>query len=164
VLGLLDDEPLDGTVGVRRWLTAQRDACLVNSSDLGDALEVVEKACNVWGGGYYVLVPVDPGESGVKEPWRTLLEDTFPVRTAVRGLREKPLSPQRAELGGVWVDDFVGDLTLSVLARVEPPQGGYRTVRTANGLSADDPWTVAYAAAWGRLPSYIDPQRLRNER
>lgn len=158
---LLHDEPMNGAVGVQRWLTAERDVHLVDPSSLSDAAAAVEAVCNVWGGAYHLLVPVPDGEVTIPEPWRTLVLDTDPAHTAVRGRLAVPQPGERPSVGGRWVSDSRGEMPLAVLARMEATPRGYRTVRTANDFDLADPWTLAYTAVWGRLPLVLDHQQLR---
>lgn len=157
---LLDDEPLTGTIGVRRWLTPERDAHLVDADNLTDAIGAVEAVCNIWGGAYHLLIPIVEGAPDLPEPWRTLMQETRPTRTAVRGRLPMPAPGTHPEVGGVWVPNSGGEMPLAVLGRTEVPPGGFRTARIANGMNLSDPWTVAYNAVWGRLPATIDPQEL----
>src|SRR6266704_5102768 len=105
---LLHDDPLNGAVGVERWLTADRNVHLVNPSSFPDAAEALEAACNVWGGAYDLLVPVPDGAVTIPEPWRTLIVDTDPVHTAVRGRLPMPQAGERPSVGGAWIADSSG--------------------------------------------------------
>jgi hypothetical protein len=97
---LLGDDPLSGAIGVQRWLTTERNVHLVNVSSFPDALAAVEAACNVWGGAYHLLVPVPDGATTIPEPWRTLVVDTDPARTAVRGRLSVPPLGEQPRFGG----------------------------------------------------------------
>jgi hypothetical protein len=100
---LLHDEPLNGAVGIQRWLTARREVHLVDPSSLADAAAAVEEACNIWGGAYHPLVPVPGGAVDIPEPWRTLVLDTVPADTVVRGRMAvpRPARCQVLEAGGL---------------------------------------------------------------
>jgi hypothetical protein len=158
---LLDNEQLNGPVGVRRWLTLERDAHLVDAHDLGDAIDVVEQLCNIWGGAYHLLIPVADEAMALPSPWADLMRISHLTRTAVR--RRIPMPPRGTPpgIGGFLMEDATGELPLGVLGRTEVPQGGFRTARVANGLDPASPWAVAYNAVWGRLPATIDAERLR---
>jgi hypothetical protein len=158
---LLHDEPLTGAFGVRRWVTTQRDVHLVDAASLADATAAVEAACNIWGGAYHLLVPVPENATVIPEPWQTLVRDTGPTRTATRGRLPVPEVAQEPDVGGMWRAESSGVMPLTVLATMDQPSGGFRTVRTANALDPDDPWTLAYTAIWGRLPEALDPGHLR---
>src|SRR5215813_11360684 len=158
---LLHDEPLNRAIGVQRWLTAKRNVHLVDPSSLSAAVSAVEAVCNIWGGAYHLLVPVPDGAGSIPEPWRTLVVDTDPAHTAVRGRLAIPDLGERPSLGGRWTPDSGGEMPLAVLGRMARPSRGYRTVRTANRLDPADPWTLAYTVVWGRLPPVLDPGQLR---
>ena len=159
---LLDDEPLNGAVGVRRWLTAERDAHLVDAGDLTDAIGTVEAVCNIWGGAYHLLVPVPEAESQLPAPWKGLMKDTRLSRTAVRGRLPMPLQGTLQEVGGVWVENSGGDMPLAVLGR-----SGLRRVVFQD--RTDCQWTGSGRCVVRRLqrgmggafPTTLDPQALR---
>jgi hypothetical protein len=157
---LLGDEPLKGAVGVQRWLTAKREVHLVDPSSLADAAAAVEEACNIWGGAYHSLVPVPDGAMSVPEPWRTVIADTVPAATAVRGRLAIPPVGTLPGPEGRRVGDGRGAMPLAVISRMEPSRR-FRTVRAANDFDKTDPWAVAYTAVWGRVRRELDRQQLR---
>jgi hypothetical protein len=159
---LLRDAPRTGTVGMQRWLTTVRDAHLVDPTSIPDAVKALESVCNIWGGAYHLLIPVPDEAVDIPEPWRTIVAATDVARTVVRGRLPVPQSPQKPNVGGFWVAGAGwGDMPLAVLARMDRPEQGFRTVRTANDFELSHPWAIAYLAAWGRLPTELDPQHLR---
>jgi hypothetical protein len=92
---LLDESPLAGPVAVSRWLPAERDAHLVDPSRLSDATAAVESVCNIWGGAYHLLIPIPDRATSIPDPWLTLVVNTDPTRTALRG-RLSPSGAGRA--------------------------------------------------------------------
>jgi hypothetical protein len=158
---LLDDEPLSGPVGVTRWLSTSRRVHLVAQTSLDDAMNALGAVCNIWGGAYDLLVPLPDEARSIPEPWSTLVADSRAVATAVRGQLPVPLRGEHPAVGGTWNEAIHGELPLSVLAREKGHRTDRRTVRTANQHDMSDPWAVAYAGVFGRLPTVIDQQRLR---
>src|SRR4051794_35407813 len=74
---LLDDRRLEGVYPVTRELSPELYVAVVDR-DLGDAVDVVERACQQWGGACTGLVTVEgavgSGSGQLEPPWVSLVE------------------------------------------------------------------------------------------
>ena len=145
---LLDDYRLDGVVPMQRLLMPRRNALLVDERSLEDAVGAVTDACQRWGGASHLLVPCSHGAQTLPPDYRVL---------------------DGAIIDEIWTRDVGGDdfRFRGTDRRVQPwsvdqflVSAFYASRYSRDDWGAvvdalprrDDPWYVAYLAAFGALP------------
>lgn len=152
---LLSDERLNGTYSVDRLFRPPTPAQAVEKNDFSAASEHVMELCNSWGGAYMPLIPVDR-DRPIEEVWIDLLD-----RSPVDGMNARGLLDPEPQLGhGFFTHQPTGLFLLRMLMDMPIP-ANHKTIQTARGVPADDPWYLSYLGTFGAHPHEIAPDTLK---
>lgn len=159
---VLSEDGLAGPWPVQRWLRPGTFAQVLANDDYEAARQAVIRACGSWAGAYALLLPTDRG-TDISSPWRDLLAGSAIDNTYSGNVIETPAPGLRHPAGGgLWVDgQGRGDLLLSILARSPRADRGWHDIQIADGVAADDPWSLAYTTILGGLPECVEREDLR---
>jgi hypothetical protein len=159
---VLSDDGLAGAWPVRRWLRPSTFAQALASDDYEAARQAVTRACGSWAGAYALLLPTERG-TDIASHWLDVLSESSIDHTYTGDVIDTPEPGQRHPAGGgLWMDgQGRGDLLLSILARSPQADRGWRDVQIADGVSTDDPWSLAYTTILGGLPESVERDDLR---
>lgn len=150
---LLVAEPLDGERLVNSQLRPRLGAVAVDQSDYAAAQDAVIELCGTWGGAGAPVIPVTPGTE-VDERWSRILNESN-----IDGI-------ERTDLLTVDETRKYTDLfgpAPAQLIRVLVDLERKPVVQTVRGMSASDPWHLAYLAVLGDLSPHPHPQNTWND-
>lgn len=153
---LLDDSLLDGQHAVIRQIGPELIAILVDASDLSDCVNAVVGSSEVWGSSCFAFVPVDRNSGMPDAPWIDVMSsegfDGFSPRSVIEADIGTRLAGLAQGPGGF------SETIWSVLAAQPELRDSFPLVLELP--KREDPWYVAYLAAFGAFPPGPSPDAL----
>lgn len=146
---LLDDSLLEGQHAVVRQIGPELVAVLVDANDLSDCVSAVVGSSELWGSSGFAFVPVVRESGAPDASWMNVMSsgrfDGFSPRSVI----EAEIGTRLADLG--QGPSGFSETIWSVLAAQPELRDSFPLVLALP--QQDDPWYVAYLAAFGAFPA-----------
>lgn len=146
---LLDDSLLQGQQAVIRQIGPELVAILVDENDLSDCVSAVVESSELWGSSCFVFVPVNRGSGTPDAPWIEVLSSGQIDGFSPRSVIEADFGTRLAGLG--QGPGGFSETLWSVLAAQPELRESFPLVLQLP--EQEDPWYVAYLAAFGAFPT-----------
>lgn len=140
---LITDELLEGPQAITRIFQPPVAAHLVPINCIELAVSAIKRACNVWGGGRSLIVPVDIGHP-IDERWKDIIR-----RSPVSLFNEYGGVDVSKELGNRYFDDRNSGVPILDAFGKGSRKVDFLSLQCASHVLESDPWYVAYVGILG---------------